>query len=392
MRRFAGACRYVYNRALAEQKARYAQGTKKLGYAALCRELTTWRNAEDTSWLAEAPVHPLQQSLRDLERAYTNFFVGRAAFPEFKKKGRSRLSFRYPDPQEIQLDRENGRLFLPKLGWLRYRDSRPVLGEVRHVTVSERAGRWFVSIQTRREVSEPVHRSTTAVGIDVGVVRFATLSDGSVVEPLRSFRQHEKRLAKAQRSLSRKQKGSRNDQKARQKVARIHVRIANVRNDFLHKASTAISQTHAIVCVEELNVRGMSASARGTRAEPGRGVQQKSALNKAILDQGWAEFRRQLAYKCAWHGGQLIAVPARNTSRTCPVSDGGCGHAAAGNRATQSRFRCEVCGYENHADLVGALNVLEAAGHAASACGGTRAVSGPTKQEPAEATHARKAA
>jgi len=123
MRRFAGACRFVFNKALALQKVRYEQGEKKLGYAGLCKLLTEWRNGPETQWLADAPVHPLQQTLKDLERAYTNFFAKRAAFPRIRKKGQ-RDSFRYPDPKQIRLDQANGRISLPKLGWLRYRNSR----------------------------------------------------------------------------------------------------------------------------------------------------------------------------------------------------------------------------------------------------------------------------
>ncbi|PKN04967.1 MAG: cytosine methyltransferase, partial [Deltaproteobacteria bacterium HGW-Deltaproteobacteria-9] len=125
MRRYAGSCRYVFNKALALQKARYEQGEKKLGYAGLCMALTEWRNGTETQWLKDAPVHPLQQTLKDLERAYANFFARRADFPRFKKKGRSD-SFRYPDPVQIKLDQGNSRIFLPKLGWLRYRNSRDV--------------------------------------------------------------------------------------------------------------------------------------------------------------------------------------------------------------------------------------------------------------------------
>ena len=146
MRRFAGSCRFVYNRALALQKERYERGEKKLGYAGLCKALTGWRSSAATVWLADAPVHPLQQALKDLERAYTNFFSKRAAYPRFRKKGQ-RDSFRYPDPKQIKLDQGNDRLFLPKLGWMHYRNSRDVLGEVRNVTVSLSGGKWFVSIQ-----------------------------------------------------------------------------------------------------------------------------------------------------------------------------------------------------------------------------------------------------
>ena len=185
MRRFAGACRFVYNKALALQKERYERGEKKLGYTELCKLLTEWRNSAETAWLAEAPVHPLQQKLKDLERAYNNFFAKRAGFPRFKKKGRSD-SFRYPDPKQIKLDQGNSRIFLPKLGWLRYRNSRKVLGDLRNVTVSLSGGKWFVSIQTEREVEQAIPHGG-AVGIDMGIARFAMLSDGTFWTPLNSF-------------------------------------------------------------------------------------------------------------------------------------------------------------------------------------------------------------
>src|SRR5574343_1009423 len=182
MRRFAGSCHFVFNKALALQKERYEQGEKKLGYAGLCKLLTEWRNSAETAWLADAPVHPLQQTLKDLERAYSNFFAKRADFPRFKKKGQSD-SFRYPDPKQIKLDQSNCRIFLPKLGWLRYRNSRDILGELRNVTVSLSGGKWLVSIQTEREVEQSIPQGG-AVGIDMGIASFATLSDGSLYAPL----------------------------------------------------------------------------------------------------------------------------------------------------------------------------------------------------------------
>ena len=375
MRRFAGSCRFVFNQALALQQARYEPGEKKLGYAGLCKLLTEWRNSVETTWLADAPVHPLQQALKDLERAYANFFAKRTDFPRFKKKGQSD-SFRYPDPKQIKLDQANSRIFLPKLGWLRYRNSREVLGAVKNITVSQSCGKWFVSIQTEREVEQPIPNGG-AVGIDMGVARFVTLSDGSFYPPLNSFKRHETALRKAQQTMSRKVKFSHNWKKAKARVQRIHSRIGNTRRDYLHKCSAAISQNHAIVCIEDLQVRNMSKSAAGTTESPGRNVRAKSGLNKAILDQGWAEFRRQLDYKLAWNGGHLIAVPPRNTSRTCPA----CGHVSADNRQTQARFACVECGFEDHADVVGAINVLRA-GHARFACEVSGAI-----MPPAAGTH-----
>lgn len=375
MRRFAGSCRFVFNQALALQKERYEQGEKKLGYAGLCKLLTEWRNSSETAWLADAPVHPLQQTLKDLERAYSNFFAKRADFPRFKKKGQSD-SFRYPDPKQVKLDQTNSRVFLPKLGWLRYRNSREVLGAVKNITVSQSCGKWFVSIQTEREVEQPLPQGG-AVGIDMGITRFATLSDGTCYAPLNSFKRHETALRRAQQSMSRKTKFSNNWKKAKARVQRIHSRIGNARRDYLHNATTTISQNHAMVCIEDLQVRNMSKSAAGTTEKPGKKVRAKSGLNKSILDQGWFEFRRQLDYKLAWSGGYLIVVPPQNTSRTCPA----CGHVSAENRTSQAKFACVECGFEENADLVGAINILRA-GHARFACEVSDAV-----RSPAAGTH-----
>ena len=373
MRRFAGSCRFVFNKALALQQERFEQGEKKLGYAELCKQLTQWKSEDSTAWLAETPSQPLQQTLKDLERAYTNFFAKRADFPRFKKKGLSD-SFRYP--QGFKFDQANSRLFLPKLGWLRYRNSRDVLGVIKNITVSQSSGKWYAAIQTEREVDVPVHQGT-AVGLDMGIKRFVTLSDGSHKDPLNSFKTHEKALRKAQQAMSRKVRFSRNWKKAKARIQRIQTHIGSARRDYLHKISTAISKNHALVCVEDLQVRNMSKSAAGTTDTPGRNVRAKSGLNKAILDQGWGEFRRQLDYKLAWNGGHLIAVPPKNTSRTCPC----CGHISADNRQTQATFECVECDFKENADLVGAINVLRA-GHAQLAC----EVSGAIRP-PAAGTH-----
>lgn len=360
MRRFAGSCRFVYNKALALQKANHEAGNKFIGYVAMAKLLTGWRNSVETGWLSDAPAQAMQQTLKDLERAYANFFAKRADFPRFKKKGAGD-SFRYP--QKVKLDQANSRIFLPKLGWLRYRNSREVLGVVKNVTVSQSRGRWFVSVQTEREVDHPVHPATRIVGIDMGIARFATLSDGSHIEPLNCFKRHESALRRAQQAMSRKTKFSNNWKKAKARVQKIHSRIGNARRDFLHKTTHTISQNHAIVCIEDLQVRNMSKSAAGTTGKSGKNVRAKSGLNKSILDQGWFEFRRQLEYKQAWRGGEVLAVPPRDTSRTCPC----CGHVSAENRRTQTKFACIECGFEENADLVGAINVLRA-GHARLAC------------------------
>jgi putative transposase len=386
MRRFTGSCRFVFNRALALQKARYADGENKLGYVDLAKALTTWKQSPETAWLAKAPSQSLQQALKDLERAYANFFAKRSGFPRFKKRGR-KDTFRFP--QGVKLDQGNSRILLPKLGWMRYRNSRKVLGVIKNVTVSTCGGRWFVSIQTEREVEAPRHPANSVVGLDRGVANLATLSTGETIAPANALKKRQRQLARAQRSMNRKQRFSRNWAKAKARVETIHTRIGNTRRDHLHKTTTALSKNHAAVVIEDLQVRNMTRSASGTVEKPGRNVRAKTGLNRAIRDQGWGEFRRQLAYKQAWRGGMVVAVPPQHTSQQCSV----CWHVSAENRRTQSRFECVACGHTAHADVNAACNIL-AAGHAVMACGGDVSPdrhlgddpAAPTKQEPAEAT------
>lgn len=378
MCRISGACRFVFNKALALQKENHEAGNPFIGYVAIAKQLTKWRHSEETPWLKEAPCHPLQHALKDLDRAYKNFFAKHADFPRFKRKGGS-SSFRYPDPTQIKLDQANSRIFLPKLGWIRYRKSREIIGEVRNVTVSRSGNKWFISIQTEREVSRQSPPATKAVGIDVGITRFATMSDGTYIVPLNSFKKHQQRLRRYQRRMSRKIKFSNNWKKAKAKVQKIHIGIANARNDFLHKITTTISKNHALVCVEDLQVKKMSKTAAGTKEQPGRRVIQKSRLNRSILDQGWGLFRSQLEYKLQWNGGLLLAVPPQNTSRTCPA----CHQVSECSRKTQSQFECVNCRYKENADRVGALNILER-GYRLLACGEMVHLGRSMKQEPTE--------
>jgi len=380
LRQFAGSCRFVFNKALALQQANREAGEKFIGYVPMAKHLTAWRNDAQTPWLKDAPVHPLQHALKDLDRAYSHFFAKQADFPRFKKKGMGD-SFRYPDAKQFKIDQGNSRVFLPKMGWIRYRNSRDILGVAKNITVSGCGGKWFLSIQTEREIGQSLPMATSAIGIDVGIARFATMSDETFIVPLGSFKKHQQRLARYQRRMSRKVKFSNNWKKAKARVQKIHTGIANARKDFLHKTTTTISQNHALVCIEDLQVRNMSKSSKGTSEQPGKMVKQKSGLNRAILDQGWGEFRRQLDYKVAWNGGMLLAVPPHNTSRTCPC----CGHISKDNRLTQAKFLCVDCGYENNADVVGAINVLER-GYRLLAYGESVQSGRSVKQEPTEAT------
>ena len=364
---FAGCCRFVWNKALALEKETYQTEGKRLGFYNLCKALRDWKKEEETSFLAGAHSQILQFVLKDLDQAYKNFFEKRANFPQFKKKG-VHNTFRYP--QGFKLDEGNSRVYLPKIGWVRYRKSRAIKGTLKQVAVSLSAGEWYVSILTEREVVEPIHPSKSSIGIDMGVAHFATLSDGSTIEPLNSFRKYEKKLAKLQRKQARCKKFSANWQKVKSRIQRLHLHIANARKDFLHKASTMISKNHAVVVLEDLKVRNMSSSKTGGK--------RKSRLNKSILDQGWFEFRRQLTYKLAWLGGSLIAIPPQYTSQTCSR----CGCVDKQNRQTQAKFKCIACGFEINADHNAALNIL-AAGLAVTACGAGKAQAPAMNQEPA---------
>ena len=376
MRRFAGACRFVFNQALALQKAKYEAGNKKLSYADLCAELLTLKSSNP--WLGESPSQTLQQSLKDLERSYKNFFAKRADFPRFKKKGLS-SSFRFP--QGCKLDQANNRIFLPKLGWMHYRNSREVLGEVKNVTVSHSCGHWYISVQTEREVSDVIHPSTSAIGVDMGIAQFATLSDGHVFAAVNSFKQKQKQLARYQRAFSRKVKFSQNWKKQKSKIGKLHQTIANIRKDYLHKTTTIISQNHAMIVIEDLQVKNMSKSASGNLNKPGRHVKAKSGLNRSILDQGWFEFRRQIEYKQVWRGGDVLAVPPQYTSQRCSC----CGTVSKENRQSQAKFACIACGYQANADVNAAMNIL-AAGHAVLACGEIVQQDNSVKQELTEET------
>ncbi|SIN99524.1 RNA-guided endonuclease InsQ/TnpB family protein [Nitrosomonas cryotolerans] len=373
---FAGANRFVWNKALAMNLFRLEQKQPLLWYNELSFWLKLWKSSEDYGFLKTVHSQPLQQALKNLEKAFKGGFDKKQPLkriPKFKKKGLSD-SFRYP--QGFKLEQESSKVFLPKIGWVKYRNSRQLIGDVKNMTISRKGGYWYVSIQTEYETELKRHSSTSMIGVDMGVTRFATLSDGSYVEPLNSFRKLSKKLAFEQRKLSKKVRFSANWKKQKQIITRLHERIANARLDFLHKTSTEISKNHAMVVVENLKIGNMSKSAKGSAEKHGKNVKAKSGLNKSILDQGWGMFVSFLEYKQACSGGDVLKVNPQYTSQTCPR----CQHVSRDNRKSQSAFECTECGFKANADLVGALNVLER-GHRLLACGVETLVSSK-KQEP----------
>lgn len=382
LRRFGGCCRFVWNKALALQKERLEQKQGCLNYSKLAALLVEWKKDQATAFLSEAPSQPLQQTLKNLDKALREAFDKKnpKRFPRFKKKGLGD-SFRYP--QGFKIDEKLSRVFLPKIGWVRYRNSRKIEGTPKNITVLESGGAWFVSIQTEQETQAPKHPSASIVGLDVGVAKFATLSTGEIFEPVNSFKTHQKKLAKLQRRLAKKEKFSNNWKKQKKIIQKLHAKIANIRRDYVHKTTSTISKNHACIVLEDLNIAGMSKSAKGNAEEHGKSVKAKSGLNKSILDQGWYEFRRQLGYKQDWRGGMLLTVDPRNTSRACVC----CGHTAKENRQSQASFECVECGYSENADINAARNIL-AAGHAVLACGEAirprATVAASQKHEPTE--------
>lgn len=409
LRRFAGMGRWVWNRALAEQCARHTRGEKYAGHAEMCKWLTAWRNAPATSWLAEGPIHPQQQVLRRLDEAYRRFFAaakagqaggrGRTGPPEFKRYG-DEPGMRFPDPKQFALDHENGRVRLPKLGWVRLRMSQPVEGVLRNVSITREGAKWFASLQVENRETLPaldLHHAGPTLGIDLGLAAFAATSDGALVAPLKALARQQVRLKRYQRSVARKKRGSANRKKAVARLGALHRRIAHQRSDWLHKLTTDLADAHPVIALEDLRIKNMSASAAGTVEAPGKNVRAKAGLNRGILDAAWGEFARQITYKVEWRGGRVILVNPAYTSRICRC----CGHEAAENRKTQSVFACVACGHAENADVHAAKNIL-AAGHAVwanelaqrpAACGGevSRAAStrtrraAPSKQEPTEA-------
>ena len=365
MAQTAGCVRLVWNKALGEIKEGLDRGEKYPGYVPMANKLKGMKREEETAFLKLVHSQPLQQTLKDLDRAVRDGFKKSKGFPKFKKKSHDK-SFRYP--QGVKL--EGDKIYLPKIGFVAFRKSREIEGVIKNTTVRFDCGEWYVSLQTEFEAEVPVHPAEhRIVGLDMGIKSFVTSSEGEQVLPLNTFKKHEKKLAREQRKLARKQKGSNNRTKQVYKVQKIHKKIRDCRKDFLHKTANHFCKNHAVIVLEDLKVKNMSASASGTIEEPGRRVKQKSGLNKAILDQGWYQFWQLLIYKQEWMGGSVVMVSPQYTSQKCSK----CSYVSVDNRKTQAEFVCVACRYSDHADINASKNI-KAAGSAVLACGGKSAM------------------
>lgn len=345
-----GCVRYVYNRALAERHRAWTQEQRRVTHAETDRMLTGWKREAETAWLAEPSKGPLQASLRNLQSAFDGFWRKKNRYPKFKKKGKSRDSATY---FRNCFTFRDGKLKLAKQDApLDIRWSRPLPdgADPSQVTVSrDAAGRWFVSLLVEETIT-PYASTDAAVGVDLGITTLAALSTGEKVANPKHERADRAKLAKAQRNLARKKKGSANHAKARLKVARIHARIADRRRDHLHKFTTRLVRENQVIAIEDLSVRNM--------------VKNRS-LARAISDASWSELRRMLEYKADWHGRELVAIDRwYPSSKTC--SD--CGHLLRSLPLNVREWVCAECGTVHDRDVNAAKNVL-AGGLSVIACG-----------------------
>jgi putative transposase len=300
-RQTVGCCRLVYNLCL-EQKSQYNCCKKSVSKFEQIKELTALK--EQLDFLHDVPHHPLQQAVYDLHAGFKNMFEGRAGYPT-RKKGQND-AFRYPDPKQIKLEKD--RIFLPKAGWTRMVMHRPIVGKVKNVTVSTIAGDWFVSFQVEHKVAVlPVNRGAE-IGIDMGGAQPIVLSDGAMPVLPRMTVDDRRKIANAHRSLARRKKGSKNREKAKRKVARLQARYARRRKDALPKATTMIVKNHGVIVIEDLKVREMTKTGKGTVENPGKLVQKQANQNRSLLDASPRMIRTMLEYKAPWYGSRIIVV------------------------------------------------------------------------------------
>ncbi|MFE7525839.1 RNA-guided endonuclease InsQ/TnpB family protein [Kitasatospora sp. NPDC057542] len=345
-----GCVRLVYNKALAARSEAWTTRQERVNYNATSAMLTEWKRTEELAFLSEVSSVPLQQALRHLQGAFSNFWNKRAKYPTFKSKKKSRKSAEYTTSAFRYRD---GRLTLAKMTeplmivWSR---PLPEGQSPSTVTVSQdAAGRWFVSLLCDDRPAMPDAQAGSAVGIDVGVTSLVTLSTGEKITNPRHERADRERLARAQRELSRKAKGSNNREKARRKVARVHARIADRRRDFLHKLTTRLVRENQTVVIEDLTVRNMLKNRK---------------LARAIGDASWTELRTMLEYKAQWYGRDLVTIDRWfPSSRLCSA----CGTIRTKMPLNVREWTCD-CGAVHDRDVNAARNIL-AAGLAVAACG-----------------------
>lgn len=379
-RQISGCCRLVYNLGLEQRRDHWRRYRARTGYSiskvSQKNELPDLK--EVAPFLKDAPSHCLQQALDDLDRAYQNFFEGRADYPTPRRK-MDGDRFRFPDNKQFQL--RHGWLIAPKFGRrgsphgpIRIKRHRAIHGTIKNITIIRDGSHWYASIIAVREAKvrvKTVVREERVAGLDRGVRHPVALSSGELLGALVEGPREMERLRRLQRAVSRKVRGSANRAKAIRRLAEHKAKMARRRRDMIQKMTNGLVKNHDVIVIEDLRIANMTRSAKGTAEEPGRNVRQKSGLNRAILDKGWGYMRQCLAYKTAWAGKRLIEVDPRMTSQTCAE----CGSQHSDNR-DEDRFECIACGHQDHADINAARNIrargiekITAEGLSVAACG-----------------------
>jgi putative transposase len=354
-----GVCRLVYNLALEQRRDHHRQYRAAMGkhisYGSQAAELTALRAEFD--WIRAVTQTAQQQALRDLDRAYQNFFTGVSAYPSPRKKGVND-SFRLQG-REVAFRRLNkswGLAKLPKIGEVRFRWTRDIQGKLKNATISLDPIGWHISFSTEVE-ADAVKNLGPTVGVDRGVVEAVAYSDGTfAVFPKARIKHLDRKARRAARALSRCKKGSGRSTVAKARVAALRAKAARVRKHFNHVETARLARSYGVVCIEALRTKNMTASAKGTIEEPGVNVRQKAGLNRSILEIGWYQFHQFLTYKLAAAGGELRLVNAAYTSITCSC----CGIIEKTNRKSQAVYECADCGLSANADTNAAINILQA--------------------------------
>jgi len=342
----AGCARFAYNWGLTRKIATYKAGEKVPSAIDLHKELNALKPTQ-FPWMYEVSKCAPQEALRDLDTAYANFFrkvkskkigqlKGKVGFPKFKKKSKAIGAFRLTGSIKVF----SGSVQLPRIGTLRLHEHGyiPTHAKILSATVSEQAGRWFVSIQVQEEQEKPVMTAPTAIGVDLGIKTLATLSDGTTFENPRALKHAQKKLRRLERVKSRRKKNSKNRAKTRQAIAKVHARIAHIRKDAAHKLTSSLVKNHGLIAIEDLHVAGML---------------KNHCLAQAVADSNFGEIRRQLEYKAAWHGVQVVTIGRfYPSSKTCSA----CGDIKPTLRLGERIFICEECGNVLDRDLNAAIN------------------------------------
>jgi putative transposase len=337
----AGAARWAWNWGLAVRHKVWDRRGETLTAVELHRLLNRLKRTPRYAWLYEVSKCAPQEALRDLDRAYANWWRGRRSgrrvgFPRFKKRGRCPDRFRVNGAIHV----EQGAVVLPRIGRIATKEPTGKFnGRILSATCRREADRWYCSLTVEATRPDPLPVDGPVVGVDLGIMRFAVCSDGASIDSPRALERSQRKLRRRARAVSRKQRGSRNRRKAALGLARLHRQIRNQRLDALHKATTTLARAKSVIVVEDLHVAGMVRNRR---------------LARTISDQGWSEFHRQLTYKCGWYGSRLVVAPRFfPSSKSCS----GCGFIKAKLPLGVRVFRCEACGLVIDRDLNAARNL-----------------------------------